>query len=97
MRLSRVSFKRIYKSTLTTSIVFGTLFTPTLLLNRVFAGPGMFEVQWDAPQNFKRLKSLQTSDERFDRSTYYLFLRGSERKAAILKLNIKFFLLKVYI
>ena len=49
----------------------------------------MFEMQWDAPENFKRLKGLQTSDERMDRSTYYLFLRASERKAAILQLTLK--------
>ena len=55
---SKTSLKRIYKSALATSLIFGSLITPIYLEKKALAGPGMFEMQWDAPENFKRLKGL---------------------------------------
>ena len=52
------------------------------------ASPGFFEYQWDADPGYRRLKYYQSSSGRLERSTYYLFLRGKERKEAIEKLII---------
>ena len=52
------------------------------------ASPGFFEYQWDAEPGYKRLKYYQSSSERHERSTYYFFIRGKERKEAITKLII---------
>ena len=52
------------------------------------ASPGFFEHQWDPEPGYKRLKYYQSSSERLERSTYYLFLRGKERKEDIVKLTI---------
>jgi len=52
------------------------------------ASPGFFEYQWDPEPGYKRLKYYQSSSERNDRATYYLFLKGKERKEDIVKLNI---------
>ena len=52
------------------------------------ASPGFFEYQWDAEPGYKRLKYYQSSSERLERSTYYLFLRGRERQEDIEKLII---------
>ena len=52
------------------------------------ASPGFFEYQWDPEPGYKRLKYYQSSSERNDRSTYYFFLRGNERKEDITKLTI---------
>ena len=52
------------------------------------ASQGFFEHQWDAEPGYKRLKYYQSSSERLDRSTYFLFLRGRERIEDIEKLII---------
>ena len=53
------------------------------------ASPGFFEYQWFPEEGYKKLRYLQSSSERLDRATYYLFLRGKERKADISKLIIR--------
>jgi len=57
--------------------------------NTVLANQGFLEFQWDKSSTYKKLKYYQTSNGPMDRSTYYLFLRPSERKTGILKLSIK--------
>ena len=54
-----------------------------------YASPGFFEYQWFPEEGYKKLRYLQSSSERLDRATYYLFLRGKERKADISKLTIR--------
>ncbi len=66
--------------------LFGTgasIFAP-----KSYASPGFFEYQWDPEPGYKRLKYYQSSSERNERSTYYFFLRGKERKEDIVKLTI---------
>ena len=53
------------------------------------ASPGFFEYQWFPEEGYKKLRYLQSSSERLDRATYYLFLRGKQRKADISKLTIR--------
>ncbi|WP_269611034.1 DUF2808 domain-containing protein [Prochlorococcus marinus] len=68
------------------AFLFGTgasLFTP-----KSSASPGFFEHQWDPEPGYKRLKYYQSASERNERATYYLFLRGKERKEDIVKLTI---------
>ena len=52
------------------------------------ASPGIFEYQWDADQDYRRLKYFQSSQDPLDRATYYFFLKGKERKDNIIKLTI---------
>ena len=52
------------------------------------ASPGFFEHQWDPEPGYKRLRYYQSSSETNQRSTYYFFLRGKERKEEIIKLTI---------
>tara|TARA_Y100001968_G_C19202608_1_gene640733 strand:- start:74 stop:649 length:576 start_codon:yes stop_codon:yes gene_type:complete len=68
------------------AFLFGTgasLFTPNSS-----ASPGFFEHHWDPEPGYKRLKYYQSSSERNERATYYLFLKGKERKEDIVKLTI---------
>ena len=69
------------------TFLFGT--GASILAPQSFASPGFFEYQWDPEPGYKRLKYYQSSSERNDRSTYYFFLRGKERKEDIEKLTIK--------
>ena len=68
------------------AFLFGT--GASILAPKSFASPGFFEYQWDPEPGYKRLKYYQSSSERNERSTYYFFLRGQERKEDIEKLTI---------
>ena len=46
------------------------------------------EFQWNPEPGYRRLRFYQTSKDPLDRSTYYLFLRGSEREDNIIKLTL---------
>ena len=59
------------------------------LPQKSFASPGFFEYQWYPEEGYKKLRYLQSSSERLERSTYYFFLRGKERKADISKLTLR--------
>ena len=52
------------------------------------AGPSMMEFRWDNTGNYKRLYYTQSASEKRERSTYYLVMKGKDRKTAILKLTI---------
>ncbi len=65
---------------------FGT--GASILAPQSSASPGFFEYQWDPEPGYKRLKYYQSSSERNERSTYYFFLKGRERKEDIEKLTI---------
>ena len=60
----------------------------SIVASKSSASPGFFEYQWDPEPGYTRLKYYQSSSERNDRSTYYFFLRGKERKEDIAKLTI---------
>ncbi len=68
------------------AFLFGT--GASILAPQSSASPGFFEYQWDPEPGYKRLKYYQSSSERNERSTYYFFLKGKERKEDIEKLTI---------
>ena len=68
------------------AFLFGT--GASILAPQSFASPGFFEYQWDPEPGYKRLRYYQSSSQRNERSTYYFFLRGKERKVDIKKLTI---------
>ena len=47
------------------------------------------EFQWDDNENFKKLKWFQKNDEKSLRNTIYFFLRPSDRKTGLLKIDLK--------
>ena len=68
------------------AFLFGT--GSSILSPQTSASPGFFEYQWDPEPGYKRLKYYQSSSKRNERSTYYFFLRGNDRKEDIKKLTI---------
>ena len=74
---------KILKFFLITPILFSIpLFTT---INEAKAG---LEFQWDQDSGYKRLKWFQKENQRKFRNTIYFFLRPSDRKDEILKINI---------
>ena len=68
------------------AFLFGT--GSSILAPQTSASPGFFEYQQDPEPGYKRLKYYQSSSKRNERSTYYFFLRGNDRKEDIKKLTI---------
>ena len=85
MNSKRVLFAGL--ATVFTVLLFGL--EGTILTPKTSASPGFFEYQWDPEPGYKRLKYYQSSSNRLERATYYFFLRGKERKKAIIKLTLK--------
>ena len=78
-----------FKALLVTSLIIGSFTSTELIINKpVLANTGI-DFMWDADPNYVKLKYLQSSNEKKERSTYHLFLRARDRKTGILKLTIK--------
>ena len=59
---------------------------PFLGNNEVKAG---LEFQWDQNSGYRQLKWFQKENKRRSRNTIFFFLRPSDRKASLLKINMK--------
>ncbi|WP_269623251.1 DUF2808 domain-containing protein [Prochlorococcus marinus] len=82
-------FKTISKVIITSSLLIGTFIGIDFFKPNPSAGNTGLDFMWDPDPSYIKLKYLQSSKEKKDRSTYYLFLRGRDRKTGILKLSIK--------
>ena len=69
------------------AFLFGT--GASIIAPNSTASPGFFEYQWNPEPGYKKLKYYQSASKRLERSTYYFFLRGKERKDEIIKLTLK--------
>ena len=68
--------------------IFPLLITIPFFLenNNVKAG---LEFQWDQDSGYRRLKWFQTDGEKRSRNSIFFFFRPSDRKAELIKLNLK--------
>ena len=62
------------------------VFTP--FFNNIQEAKAGLEFQWDQDSGYRRLKWFQKEDKRKFRNTIYFFLRPSDRKTDILKINL---------
>ena len=60
----------------------------TPLLNNLQNAQAGLEFQWDQDSSYRRLKWYQTENERGFRNTIYFFLRPSDRRTDLLKINL---------
>ena len=82
--------QKISKSLLIKLLFVFSIAIPFNNLNLFRGAHAGIEFQWDNNTNFRRLKWYQTDSERTSRNTTYFFLRPSDRKSGILKIDIKF-------
>ena len=61
---------------------------PTPFLNNIQDAKAGLEFQWDQDPGYRRLKWFQKENKRRFRNTIYFFLRPSDRKTDILKVNL---------
>ena len=60
----------------------------TPFLNNLQNAKAGLEFQWDQDSSYRRLKWFQTENKRGFRNTIYFFLRPSDRRADLLKINL---------
>jgi len=60
----------------------------TPFFNKIQDAKAGLEFQWDQDSSFRRLKWFQKEDKRKFRNTIYFFLRPSDRKTDLLKINL---------
>ena len=60
----------------------------TPFFNYIQEAKAGFEFQWDQDSSFRRLKWYQKEDKRKFRNTIYFFLRPSDRRTDLLKINL---------
>ena len=81
--------KRILKnSKILSLILFSSFLIPIPFLNENTAKAAM-EFQWNSDPNYKRQKWFQKNNEKRARNTIFFFLRPSDRKAELLKINMR--------
>ena len=78
------SVKHFVKLLTITPFIIGSLYP-----NIPNATKASIEFQWDRNENFKSLKWFQKQDRKSAKNTIFLFLRSSDRKTGLLKVNLK--------
>ena len=78
------AFKKFLRLLAVSPLIFGPLYPS--IPNSTKAS---IEFQWDRNSNFKSLRWFQKEDRKSAKNTIYLFLRSSERKTGLLKVNLK--------
>ena len=65
-----------------------TILVSTPFFNNIQNAKAGLEFQWDQNSSFRRLKWFQKENKRKFRNTIYFFLRPSDRKTDLLKINL---------
>ena len=65
-----------------------TILVSTPFLNGIQDAKAGLEFQWDQDSSYRRLKWFQKENENKFRNTIYFFLRPSDRKTDLLKINL---------
>ena len=65
-----------------------TILVSTPFFNYIQEAKAGLEFQWNQDSNYRRLKWFQKENKRKYRNTIYFFLRPSDRKTDILKINL---------
>ena len=69
-------------------LVFPAILVSTPFLNKIQDVKAGLEFQWDQDSGYRRLKWFQKENRRRLRNTIYFFLRPSDRRTDILKINV---------
>ena len=68
--------------------IIPTILVSTPFFNKIQDAKAGLEFQWNQDSSFRRLKWFQKENKRKYRNTIYFFLRPSDRKTDILKINL---------
>ena len=86
-------FNKLNKNFFKLSLLKLAILSPFLFtfvsLNKIEPLRAGLEFQWEDNENYRRLKWFQKTDRRSFRKTIYFFLRPSDRKTGLLKIEIQ--------
>ena len=68
--------------------IIPTILVSTPFFNKIQDAKAGLEFQWGQDSNFRQLKWFQKEDKRKFRNTIYFFLRPSDRRTDLLKINL---------
>ena len=68
--------------------VIPTILVSTPYFNNIQDAKAGLEFQWDQDSSYRRLKWFQKEDKRKFRNTIYFFLRPSDRRTDLIKINL---------
>ena len=68
--------------------IIPTILVSTPFFNNIQDAKAGLEFQWDQDSSFRRLKWFQKENKRKFRNTIYFFLRPSDRRTDLLKINL---------
>ena len=68
--------------------IIPTILVLTPFFNNIQNAKAGLEFQWDQDDNYRRLKWFQKENKRKFRNTIYFFLRPSDRRTDLLKINL---------
>ena len=68
--------------------IIPTILVSTPFFNNIQDAKAWLEFQWDQDSSYRRLKWFQKENKRKFRNTIYFFLRPSDRKTDLLKINL---------
>ena len=68
--------------------IIPTILVSTPFFNYIQDARAGLEFQWDQDSSYRRLKWFQKENTRKFRNTIYFFLRPSDRRADLLKINL---------
>ena len=69
-------------------LVIPSILLSTPFFNKIQDAKAGLEFQWDQDSSYRRLKWFQKEDKRKFRNTIYFFLRPSDRRTDLLKINL---------
>jgi hypothetical protein len=68
--------------------IIPTILVSTPFFNNIQDSKAGLEFQWDQDSSFRRLKWFQKEDKRKFRNTIYFFLKPSDRRTDLIKINL---------
>ncbi len=68
--------------------IIPTILVSTPFFNNIQDAKAGLEFQWDQDSSYRRLKWFQKEDKRKFRNTIYFFLRPSDRRTDLIKINL---------
>ena len=68
--------------------IIPSIFVLTPFFNNIQDAKAGLEFQWDQDDSYRRLKWFQKENNRKFRNTIYFFLRPSDRRTDLLKINL---------
>jgi len=84
----KIKKKHILNLKILRFFIIPTILVLTPFFNNIQDAKAGLEFQWDQDDNFRRLKWFQKENRKKFRNTIYFFLRPSDRRTDLLKINL---------